>query len=217
MRDIDIRAELKSTFLSKYYADPKSKVVNELSVSYGDAIIDIAVINGALHGYEIKSEFDTLTRLPSQLSSYSKTFDYLTVISAQRHLNSLLSLLPQWCGIIIVEKYKGGERLRQYRKPKKNYEVNNYSVAQLLWKEEILEVLNDLGIGKGKQNKSKPILWALMANTIKKKELSNIVREKLKIRANWKSVSPLSENDGYSQLSAKFPDCLCQQLHSHNH
>jgi hypothetical protein len=198
MRDADIRRVLRKSHLSKFIADKESKVVNELGVGNMDAIIDMAVINGSLHGFEIKSEYDTLNRLPRQLSAYCKTFDYLTIISAKKHLPHLLNLLPNWCGIIIV-----GNKLKEYRKPKKNIDTDNYSVAQLLWKNEAIEILNECGIHKGIKYKTKQVLWSLLANSLDKGTLSLKVREKIKIRANWKFEPQLSQNDDYFQLSSK--------------
>ena len=205
MRDCDIRQLLRRTELSKFLNDPHSKVVEELSISYGDAIIDLAVINGALHGFEIKSEYDTLNRLPNQMSAYCKTFDYLTVISGKKHLSQLLEMVPEWCGIMVVNSLdNGGENYLTYvRKPKKNSTTDKYSIAQLLWREEALDVLRDLGISKGIKSKPKPALWRLLANIANKKTLSQKVREKLKIRVNWKSEQRPFENDGYSPLFAK--------------
>lgn len=201
MRDVDIRLELKNTLLKKHYTCKDTKVVNELPVGYGDAIIDIAVINGSLHGYEIKSEYDTLNRLPRQIASYSKTFDFVTIVTAAKHLNHLIPILPNWCGIVLVNNNKK-RGLSKYRPSKKNPSIDNFSVAQLLWKDELLDTLSTLGF-KGIKSKSKPMLWALLANSITQKELSNIVREKMKIRPNWKPDRQPFENGDYFPLCAK--------------
>lgn len=200
MRDIDIRKELKTSILQKYYLDKESKVVNELGIGYFEAIIDIAVINGSLHGYEIKSEYDTLHRLPTQFAAYKKTFDFLTIITAEKHLSSLIKLVPKWCGIIIIGY---NNAFSYYRNPTKNEETEKYSLAQLLWKDEAITILEELNIRKGLKGKSKPALWNLLSHLLEKDILAEKVRSKLKIRANWKSDEQLCENDGYFQLSAK--------------
>lgn len=188
MRDKDIRFEIKNSILQKYYKDPKSRVVEELSVSYGDAIIDMAVINESLHGYEIKSEYDTLNRLPNQMTAYCKTFDFITIITGNKHLPHLLPLLPEWCGILIVTNKGGNEIIfTQYRKARKNNCTDKYSIAQLLWKDETIDILNECGISKGIKYKPKPVLWNLLSGSLNKKTLSEKVREKLKVRVNWKS------------------------------
>lgn len=189
MRDIDIRVKIKETYLKKYYADNESKVVDEFNVSFGDARMDIAVINGALHGYEIKSESDSLYRLPNQITTYSKTFDYLTIVTGKKHLKCVLNEVPDWWGVIVASnnKSKEGINLKIIRKPKKNISVDKLSLAQLLWRDEALEILNSIGIKKGLSNKPKPFLWNLIAENLSLKDLSTVVRRTLKLRLNWKS------------------------------
>jgi hypothetical protein len=189
MRDIDIRVKIKSTHLKKYIADSQSKVVEEFCVSVGEARMDIAVINGSLHGYEIKSDSDTLYRLPSQIETYSKTFDYLTIVTGKKHLENVIESVPEWCGVIVASNNKTvkGITLKTVRKPKINLQVDNLSLAQLLWKEETIEILVSLGIKKGLSGKPKPFLWKLLADSISTKELSIYVRETLKLRSNWKA------------------------------
>jgi len=189
MRDIDIRAKIKSTRLQKYIVDLDSKVVDEFCVSVGEARMDIAVINGSLHGYEIKSDCDTLYRLQSQISTYSKTFDYLTIVTGRKHLENVIEIIPQWCGVIVAtnNKTNNGVNLKTVRKPKINHQVDNLSLAQLLWKDETIQILSTMGIKKGLSGKPKPVLWKLLADNSSKKELSAWVREKLKLRLNWKS------------------------------
>jgi hypothetical protein len=206
MRDIDIRKEIKSSFLKKFYEDSNSKVVEELGVNYGDAIIDIAVINGSLHGFEIKSEFDTLNRLQNQISTYCKTFDFLTIITAEKHLMHLSHYLPEWCGIIVINKKESindTQKLKYIKRPKKNPNTDKFSIVKLLWRDETLAILNSIGVTRGVKNKSKPLLWELLANSLDKKVISEKVRETLKTRVNWKSEQLPCENDGYFQLSSK--------------
>lgn len=189
MRDKDIRLSIKESLLKKYYLDCDSRVVEELNVSYGDARIDIAVINGALHGYEIKSEKDTLNRLPNQILSYTKTFDYLTIITGKNHLKHLESLLPDWCGIVIASYIQGGKKieLSVYKEAKRNASIEKHSVVQLLWRDEVIEVLRSINILKGIKGKSKQFLWNLLADSLDEKSLSEKVREIMKLRVNWKS------------------------------
>ncbi len=188
MRDIDIRKKIKYSFLKKYYEDINSRVVEELSVSYGDARVDIAVINGSLHGYEIKSENDTLLRLPHQLTTYMKTFDYITFVVGERHVDLLLEQIPDCCGVIIASYKKSSEgiKLKQLRNPTRNNAVEKYALAQLLWRHEAIQILNNYGITKGLSNRNKVQLWELIADTFDLSELSNLVRSLLKSRVKWK-------------------------------
>lgn len=103
-RDIDIRQKLHKELSSQYKNRTDTIVVDELNLCQGDARIDIAVVNGKIHGYEIKSESDTLERLPNQISIYNQVMDTVTIVTAEKHLEKVKQLIPAWWGIKIVEK-----------------------------------------------------------------------------------------------------------------
>lgn len=54
----------------------------------------MAVISSDIQGFEIKSDRDTLVRLPSQLEIYSKTPQRLTIVCSKRYIERVLSLIP---------------------------------------------------------------------------------------------------------------------------
>ena len=98
MRDLDIRRALRGEIALLYQDDPDTLVVEELGLCEGDARIDVAVINGSITGYEIKSERDTLDRLPSQMHIYSRCLTYVTVVATELHLAQIHAVVPRWWG-----------------------------------------------------------------------------------------------------------------------
>jgi len=58
------------------------------------------VVNGKLHGYEIKSDADTLKRLPAQAEVYSAVFDLVTIVVGEHHLDTVRAIVPEWWGIV---------------------------------------------------------------------------------------------------------------------
>jgi len=68
MRDSDVRRAVKASLGAEYAHDADTRMVEEMGVWSGSVRIDIAIINGALTGYELKSDRDTLERLPRQLA-----------------------------------------------------------------------------------------------------------------------------------------------------
>lgn len=188
MKDIDIRNRLKETILKKYYLDGDTKVVDELGIFQGTNRVDLAVVNGHLHGYEIKSECDTLNRLPNQITSYSKVFDYITVVADLKHIDSVLENIPEYCGVYVAKQSRSRISFEIIRKPKKNIFVESIAIVQLLWKEEILSILSEMGIEKGLKNKNKQYLWSLLSQSLSTNQLSLLVRKTIKSRSNWKPV-----------------------------
>jgi hypothetical protein len=88
MHDQDVRRSLRAEMNLRHASDPDTLVLEEFGLCQGSARIDVAVVNGSIHGYEIKSERDTLARLPSQRAVYSRALDYVTVVVADSHLKS---------------------------------------------------------------------------------------------------------------------------------
>lgn len=149
--DSHIRELLLHKFLKTkaYINDPSTKVIHEMDVCFGMSRIDIAIINGKIHGYEIKSEQDTLERLPSQIKDYNKVFDTVTLVIGENHLDKAIEMVPDWWGIYYVCKEKNKPILRRKRQHKTNKGVDMFSLTQLLWKDELLDLLFYRGIQKG--------------------------------------------------------------------
>ena len=71
MNDAQIRSSFHSKKLRRHHATPDTLVVDELGLKHGKCRADIAVINGHLIGYEIKSDDDSLHRLARQVEAYN--------------------------------------------------------------------------------------------------------------------------------------------------
>lgn len=185
MKDPCIRQLLRETELSHYIIDSECKVVDELSLPVAGARIDMAVINGSLHGYEIKSASDTLQRLPSQIEAYSKVFDYLSVVTESKYFLRLKKTIPTWVGLIVCDDKNGVKTIKQVRKPKRNKNIKGFYIAKLLWKEELIECLSEHQIPFKKKDRTWVLCETLESN-LDIEILSQTVRNKLKSRIDWK-------------------------------
>jgi hypothetical protein len=203
MRDRDIRAGLHTELQRAHrrYAS-ETLFINELGLCQGNARIDLAVVNGSLSGYEIKSERDTLQRLPHQIEVYSKALDYVTIVASESHVNKTTDLVPEWWGLIATGFKEHDITFRLVRQPQINPGVDPYSVAQLLWRPEVAAILNDLGIKKGLTGKSRQVLWLTLAEALPINDLRDRVRHTLKVREGWRSGPPQMSNDGSFQYVA---------------
>ena len=54
MRDIDIRRTLLASITEQHPFDDGTIVVEELGLCQGTARVDVAAVNGTIHGYEIE-------------------------------------------------------------------------------------------------------------------------------------------------------------------
>jgi hypothetical protein len=174
--------------LACYKDDPETRIVPELGIFQGTSRIDIAVINGFLHGYEIKSERDTLTRLPNQAAAYGQVFDTVTIVAGSSHITQVRAIVPKWWGILEAKPLRGGDvKLLRRRVERPNPIVNPVAVAQLLWKDEALMLLSLEGDVRGLRSKPRRIVWEALAAQIPLDVLRAKVREVLKTREGWRS------------------------------
>lgn len=186
-RDIDIRTSLHYFLKREYENDPDALILDELGLCQGEARIDVAVINGSINGFEIKSESDTLERLPKQTEIYNRVFDSVTILTASKFINEIQDIVPNWWGIIRAEKVAESEvHFFSVREPSLNTEIDPFSLAQLLWKDEALEILKERGLQRGYLSKPRSIIWEAIATKLSLDELQYEVRRKLKARQRWR-------------------------------
>ena len=169
----------------KYGTDKNTKLVQEMGVWSGTVRIDIAVINGELSGFELKSDKDTLDRLPFQAELYSKVFDKINLVVGSKHVLKAQTLIPSWWGIIVAIQEKSGVSLENARTSKENPAPDPYLLAQLLWKDEALNVLESFNLAKGWRGKKIKLIHQRLATEVPFIDLKFHVRETLKKRNGW--------------------------------
>ena len=147
-----MRKKLFCDFLSL----PNVAVLEEVGIRHGSARIDFLVVNGLLHGFEVKSDLDTLRRLANQARNYNSALDRVTLIVGFRHADEAFRLIPEWWGVKLVAAGKrGGIHFHSARGPKNNPAVVPSAVVKFLWREEALQVLSELGADKGMHSKTR--------------------------------------------------------------
>jgi len=94
--DTEIRAALHRKKFRALSTRSDTLIIDELGLAHAKVRIDIAVINGSIHGFEIKSAADTLARLPKQLATYEECLEMLTIVCADKHVPEVRKLAPSW-------------------------------------------------------------------------------------------------------------------------
>jgi len=151
--------------------------------------IDVALIGDELSGYEIKSDLDTLNRLPRQMDVFGDVFQYCTLVIAPRHLPKARAMLRRGWGLSVVDR-EGADKLalREVRRPKAMKSVKKLALAELLWRDETLRALDALGLANGCRAKTKDVLWARLADATELDQLRDIVTAALTARQGWRDV-----------------------------
>lgn len=187
MRDKIVRQAFHQTVLKSAHSDLQTIVIDELGLRNGGVRADIAVVNGKLVGYEIKTERDTLARLPSQIQAYSEVFEKAFIILSDNHLEDALGLIPDWWGIYrIKRKTDGSFTFPCIRHARINRNQNTFTLARLLWKPEALELINSIFSDPFKTTLNKQAIYQLLSQNFSQKKMSKVVIQYLKQRDNWR-------------------------------
>ena len=184
-RDCDIRLALEAKLVQEHGDETDTIIRHEVGICAGNRRIDMALVNGELAGYEIKSDMDTLARLSGQAEAYGSVLDRAILVTTERHLDSALTMLPDWWGIIVAYAEQDSIRLETFRDPGLNDKYDAFSLAQLLWREEALDELRLRGLARGLSNKARHYVWNALVDAVLVNDLRSIVRARLKARAEW--------------------------------
>src|SRR5699024_8932469 len=98
--------EIRSSLTSRLSTYKNTRIFEEVTVPSGKARADVIAINGHIVAYEIKSDFDSIKRLESQIPEYDKNFEMNYIVVGTKHYDSILNIVPYYWGIIVVKKTK---------------------------------------------------------------------------------------------------------------
>lgn len=217
MRDSDIRSHLWGVLEARHMGDDDTLMLNELSLAHGTTRIDLAVINGEMQGYELKSDRDTLERLSKQSEIYSKILDRVTLVLGESHYEQALVQVPTWWGISVVTMRGDEVQAEEVRPALQNVSQYPIAVAQLLWREEAIKLLEDKDAAKGVRSKPREAVYERLCQVVSLYELKEYVRRTLKDRHNWRADQRRTRCDGLRQSEPKFLNYQdqCYDLRSH--
>jgi hypothetical protein len=188
LKDSDIRTPLISYLKTSVVKDSSNEiVVSEMGLSNGKSIVDLAILNGHIHGFEIKSDADSLYRLKTQLDIYKDYFTYVTVVCTKKHLKLLRSSYPKWVGITLAYDNEGTIMFKQLRKPKINTSTSNQQIVRLLWKKELEVALNAKEPRKW-ERQTKRTLQKCFLDFFEYKRVLEILKSAISSRSNWQVV-----------------------------
>ena len=219
MRDADIRRVLRQHLEGTFNGDGTTMIIEELGLCRGTVRVDIAVVNGVLKGYEIKSDQDTLLRLSSQAETYNRIFDTMTVVVAERHLRAAERLIPSWWAIQVAKAGNSSAHLKieHLRGESTNPNVDPGSLVQLLWRDEVLELLCQIQPAVALKSKPRRVLWETLATAMPLPELKTMVCARLRSRSRWRLDAPRTQDGETSQPCATSSGSLYRHVLPRSH
>lgn len=181
--DSEIRSVLRSRLSPKCTHKSRTVLIEELGLCRGQVRVDLSVVNGLLHGYEIKSDRDSLRRLAAQAELYGRVFDRATLVVGERHLTQALEGVPDWWGILLARRSTNGLQLKTVRSPRNNPKKDPRALVELLWRDDAIALLEKRDAAKGVRGKPRWMAWDRICAVCGVEEIGAAVRAQLKARA----------------------------------
>lgn len=117
-------------------------MLNEFRVDTSKA--DAVLFNGTATAYEIKSERDSLSRLPDQIDNFYKVFPNVNVIAGENHIGSILAKTPSHLGVMLLSRRY---QISQVRTATPFYgKISARSILDCIQIKEAKIILENLGI-----------------------------------------------------------------------
>lgn len=182
-RDAEVRPALRAYLEQQELASSDATLIEELGLCQGRVRIDLATVSGVLHGYEIKSNRDRLSRLSSQSATYSRVLDRVTLVVGSKHINAALRLVPRWWGVLLVRAGSNGVTLASFRPAGENPNQDPRALVELLWRDEALELLACHNAAAGVRSKPRPAVWDRVCEALDVAQIRAAVRHRLRTRA----------------------------------
>lgn len=153
--------------------DPeKLCLLDEFWIPLSHERADLVVIDDHLRAFEIKTQKDSLKRLPRQASAYARVFDECVAVLHERHVAGAEEILPAWWGIwMLTENTTSFIRIRPSgTNPSRDVET----LVRLLWRNEAELAVQQLGLPIG-PGASRSELWRAILSTVDASKLESLV------------------------------------------
>ena len=139
MLDKDIREPLFDYLDARY---GKVRVIEEKVIKRSRADV-MAIVDGGIIGFEIKSDSDSYTRLKTQVKNYDQFFDKCYVVVGESHIH-VAEHIPDYWGIIVVNQ----ENVIVDRDAEICPKVKLRNQLDMLWRNELLNIQLKEGLPK---------------------------------------------------------------------
>lgn len=164
--------------------DGSTGLLEEFRMPRPSARIDLAVVNGELAGFEIKSDADKLTRLSLQVPAFSRFFDRVSIVTTFKHLDEARRRVPAWWGLII---YRHDGTFNIARKGRRNAHIDVRSLLFALSAAEIAALASLSGMPIKNQKKDEMV--DAVATGINHSAICRHARDIIRLRTHSQSHS----------------------------
>lgn len=178
LREADVRDLILRDVLGDL---DQSEVVYEFWIPGSNVRADLVALTPTMRAFEIKTDRDTLRRLPSQARAYQCVFDTCCAVVAPRHLGAVAQTLPKSWGLYVVGESAARPTVSCERPPAPNDEIDSATLVRLLWRDEACSALRSLG-HEPEPSQTRSSMWEDIMGICTPESLREIVRTALSTR-----------------------------------
>lgn len=172
-----IRRVFRRRLFVSYSGMPDTLILEDVGLRHGAARIDFLIVNGFLHGFELKGSSDSLGRLRRQAPIYASVLDRITVVVPDRDASKAIGTIPIWWGVESVCQTRDDNfTFSEARCCQNNPSVEKSAIAKLLWRAEALEVLEELNASTGLRSARRREIYSRLAHCAS----LTLIREKVR-------------------------------------
>ena len=161
-------------------------LIDEMGICQGSTRVDVAVVNGQLHGYEIKSERDSLRRLKTQATSYSLVFDRMTLVCGDKHVLEAVDAIPPWWEVLRLVHTDQKPFFQCVRPGLNNPSRSARALVECLWLEDAMAFVARRHSLRGLRGKPRTVVWDRICDLFSLEEIAEAVRGHLKATASYR-------------------------------
>jgi hypothetical protein len=186
MRDPDLRRAMAATVARKL-GSTRHVLVPEVDIRWSvPARADALLVSDRICGFEIKSDVDSLTRLPRQVEAYGQVVERAYLVVGEKYQDRATAIVPDWWNIWVANWAGQEVRVRQVRKGRLNPDINPLAVTSFLSRQHLTSTLNNLG---EKRLSSVPVddLRGLFVARLGARRTLEVTREHLLARKDWRA------------------------------
>lgn len=145
LREQDIKIALIDWLYKKGMLSDAT-IINEMVVANWSRRADLAIANGSLQAFEIKSDFDSLKRLDGQLKIFKSSFEKVTIVCAPKFTCEVSKRVSSDVGVVEFQSNNNGVRFKVIQKGRICSRLNKVVYLGFLLKSELKDLLNQHGI-----------------------------------------------------------------------
>jgi hypothetical protein len=193
LKEPEIKAAFIDWLIDKNMLADDAVLINELPVDDFSRRVDLAIANGKLLAFEIKSDFDNLSRLEGQISTYLQHFDKVTLVCSTKFTDKAMELLPKNVEIIEFASQQNRVKFSIRNRGKLSKVSNNENFLSFVDKRQLVKKLREHKIACSEAN-SRTELYRI-SELLSSTKMRNIALSYLKSKYRRTHLA-FSENRG---------------------